>query len=84
MAETTTVSFRIPTERVEALARLAAVQDRDRSYLLNEAVEQYLDLHEYHAEHIREGMRDAREGRFVDNAEAQAHFDRLIEKARQR
>ena len=79
--QNTTVSFRIPTAKVKALAKLAALQERDRSYLLNEAVDQYLALNEYHIEHIREGLRQAQSGRFVSNEAAQAHMQVLIAKA---
>jgi len=37
-----TVSFRIAEDKVAALDAIAKTMDRDRSYLLNEAVENYL------------------------------------------
>jgi len=43
-----TVSFHTDAKKLEALDALAAAQQRDRSLLLNEAVENYLDLNDYH------------------------------------
>ena len=80
----TTISLRIPTAKVEALSRLASIQDRDRSYLVNQAIDQYLALHAYHAEHIREGLREADAGLSVSNEAAHAHIESLIAKAQSR
>ena len=83
-AENTTVSFRIATAKVQALGRLASLQDRDRSYLLNEAVEQYLALNDFHTEHIREGLRQAERGQMVSDDDAQAHMLALVDQAKRR
>lgn len=60
-----TVTFRIETEKKEAVDALAGVLDRDRSYILNEAITAYLDTHRWHLEHIQEGLRQAKAGRFA-------------------
>ncbi len=60
-----TVTFRIETEKKEAVDALAGVLDRDRSYVLNEAIAAYLDAHRWHLEHIKEGLRQAKAGRFA-------------------
>jgi predicted transcriptional regulator len=66
-----TVSFRTDSRKVEALDALASSQDRDRSYLLNQAVDNYLDLQQYHIELIEEGMREADAGELVDHSEVE-------------
>lgn len=76
MSETKTISFRIRSDAVDTLDALAESLDRDRSYLLNEAVEQYLELNEYHARLIAKGLRAAKEGKFVAHGEVK----RMIEK----
>jgi RHH-type rel operon transcriptional repressor/antitoxin RelB len=80
--QNTTVSFRIPVDKVEALAKLAVLQDRDRSHILNEAVDHYLALNSYHEEHIRAGVQQARKGKTVSNDVAMEHVKGLIEKAK--
>lgn len=69
MSELKTVSFRMPAETVDTLDALAETMERDRTYLLNEAVERYLELNEYHIRLIEKGLRAARAGEFVPDAE---------------
>jgi predicted transcriptional regulator len=69
MSELKTISFRIRPEVVETLDALAETMDRDRTYLLNEAVEHYLELNEYHIKLIEKGLRAAKAGDFVPDAE---------------
>ncbi len=62
-----TITFRVPDDRLQALDALAEVQQRDRSFVLNEAVSQYLSLNDYHRELIEEGIRQADAGLLIDN-----------------
>jgi predicted transcriptional regulator len=77
MSELKTVSFRIRTEAVESLDALAETMDRDRTYLLNEAVERYLELNEYHIKLIKKGLRAAEAGDFVPDAEMKKLIGRM-------
>ena len=69
MSTLKTISFRMRSEAVETLDALAETMDRDRTYLLNEAVERYLQLNEYHIKLIEKGLRAADAGDFVPPAE---------------
>jgi predicted transcriptional regulator len=60
-----TVSFRLDEDKVEALDTLAEVLDRDRTYLLNEAVAAYLEVQRWHIEQIERGIRQADAGKLV-------------------
>jgi predicted transcriptional regulator len=62
-----TVTFRLPEDKLEALDSVADVQQRDRSFVINEAVAQYLSLYEYHRELIEEGIRQDEAGEVVDH-----------------
>ena len=42
-----TISFRAATEKIDTLDSLAAARDRPRSYLINEAITNYIQLHAY-------------------------------------
>ena len=42
-----TISFRADAEKIAALDSLAVAQDRPRSYLINEAITNYIQLHAY-------------------------------------
>ena len=75
-----TVSFRADSKKIAALDALASVQDRDRSYLLNQAVDNYLELQQYHIELIEKGIRQADAGELVDQSEVEKMVGRLLQK----
>ena len=62
-----TISFRLNTDKVDALDALAESLDRDRSYLLNEAVDSYLEVQRWQMEQIRKGLGQARTGRLINH-----------------
>jgi len=64
-----TISFRAVAEKIDTLDSLAAAQDRSRSYLINEAITNYIELHAYHDALVRKGLEEMREGRVVSHAE---------------
>lgn len=64
-----TISFRADSKRIHALDSLAEAQDRSRSYLINEAINNYLDLHAYQDELVREGLRQKDAGMLVSHDE---------------
>ncbi len=77
MSELKTISFRMRSEAVENLDALAETMDRDRTYLLNEAVERYLELNEYHIKLIDKGLRAAEAGDFVPDGEMKRLIARM-------
>ena len=64
-----TISFRADADHIAALDHLAAAQDRPRSYLINEAIRNYLELHTYHDALVLQGMEQMRKGRVVGHDE---------------
>jgi len=64
--EKQTISFRLEVDKVSALDTLANSLDRDRSYLLGEAVQAYLDTQQWQLEQIRAGIAEADLQRFRD------------------
>ena len=71
-----TISFRIEREKKAALDGVAAELDRDRSYVINEAVDAYLEVRQWQLEHIREGLRQAQAGEFATEDEVRQAFAR--------
>ncbi|MBL8556034.1 MAG: ribbon-helix-helix protein, CopG family [Phenylobacterium sp.] len=53
----------IRTSRVQEIDALAAATDRSRNYIVNQAIEQYLEANAWQVERIREGVAAARDGR---------------------
>jgi predicted transcriptional regulator len=76
-----TISFRADAEKIAALDSLAAAQDRSRTYLINEAIANYVELHAYQDALVRKGLEEMREGRVASHAEV---VKRLKSKGRAR
>ena len=62
-----TISFRADAQKIDALDSLAAAQDRPRSYLINEAITNYIQLHAYQDALVSKGLEDMRRGRVVSH-----------------
>ena len=67
-----TISFRLDVDKISALDDLAKALDRDRTYLLNEAVSAYLDIQEWQVEHIKSSIRQADAGKLIDHEEVKS------------
>lgn len=77
-----TISFRAQADKIEALDSLAAAQDRTRSYLINEAICNYIELHAYQDAVVRRGLEDVRKGRLVSHDEVVKRLRRKIGRVR--
>lgn len=73
----TTISFRTDETRKDALDTIAKQQQRDRSFLINEALDNYLDVYQWQIEHIKKGIAAADRGEFVSQEEVDAKFAEL-------
>ena len=62
-------------ENRKEIDKLAARVDRDRSYLINEAVGSYLARRRWEEEHIKESLRQARAGKFATDAQVEAAYE---------
>jgi predicted transcriptional regulator len=69
---TVSVSFRTSAKNRKALDSVAKSYDRDRSYILNEAIENYLSLQKSHIAQIEAGRADIKAGRIVSDAKVKA------------
>ena len=84
MASQRTISFRLDEEKVEALDGLAETVDRDRTYLLNQAVDNYLELQAYHVQLVNQGLDAAKRGEAVDPAEVRKRIAKLARSRRRK
>jgi predicted transcriptional regulator len=64
-----TITFRMDAKKVKQLDTYAEQDERDRSYLLNEAVDRYLEVRQFQIDRIREGLCQAAAGDVVEHAE---------------
>ena len=82
MADSTTLTVRLPTELKAQLARLADHTKRKQSFLGMEAIAAYVARELAIVEAIERGRADVRAGRTVSNDEAFRQVDEIIEAAR--
>jgi predicted transcriptional regulator len=64
-----TISFRADSGKIDALDSLAVAQDRPRSYLINEAISNYIEMHAYQDALVRKGLEEMRKGRVIGHEE---------------
>ena len=82
MAESTTLTVRLPTELKAQLAKLAGHTKRKQSFLGMEAIAAYVARGLAIVEAIERGRADVKAGRYVSNDEAFRQVDEIIETAR--
>jgi len=75
-----TMTVRIEPETREALDAIAAALDRDRSHVVNEALDAYVETHRWQIEHIRQGLREADAGKFAREKDVKKTIARLRRK----
>jgi len=73
------ISFRIAPEKVAELDSIAKSMDRDRSYLLNEAVETYLGEQRRFAAMVEEGLEASRRGELIDDEDVERMIDSWVQ-----
>lgn len=62
-----------PAKRAE-LDALARTVTRDRSFLINEAIDAYLAVHRWQVAEIEDGLRQANAGEFASDVEVEAAY----------
>ncbi len=70
------ISVRIDPAKRDGLDALARATSRDRSFLVNEAIDACLAVHCWQLAHIAEGLRQAEAGEFATEEDVAAAFAR--------
>lgn len=71
-----TLSFRTDAAVRDRLDRMAEARRRDRSFLINEAIERYFEIEDWQEARILEGIAEADRGAFASDEEVEAIFTR--------
>jgi predicted transcriptional regulator len=71
-AASSTLTVRLPVATKRRMERLAKTSRRSKSFLTLEAIENYLDLHEWQAQAIEDGLKDLDDGRTVPHEQVKA------------
>lgn len=61
------ISLRIEESKIEELDHLAEATKRDRSFLINEAIENYLEVQKWQIDHIKAAIAQADSGDFTSD-----------------
>ena len=75
--ERVNITCRLPIEDVRFLDGLAQATERDRSYLIKKAVEEYIASQRWQLEEIDKGIGEADAGEFASEDEVEAAFREL-------
>ena len=74
------MTVRVEPRTRKVLDGIAAALERDRSYVVNEALKAYIDIHQWQIDHIRQGLREANAGKFASEDEVKKVISRLRRK----
>lgn len=74
MAESSRITFVTDVGKRARLDQIAGAFGKNLSAVINEALDQYIDLHEWQLRHIRQGVEEAKEGHFATDNEVEAFF----------
>jgi predicted transcriptional regulator len=61
----------------KALDHISVTLDRDRSYVVNQALAAYVSMYQWQVDHIRKGLGEAEAGKFVPKAKVDKVIRRL-------
>jgi len=70
------VTVRISTVTQKKLDHIASTLDRSRNWLINEAVDHYLDVYEWQEQRIKERLKKAGKGRKIMDSR---QVDKIVE-----
>ena len=71
-----TITFNLDTDKRKVLDRIASSMERERTDILNDAIDAYLEIYQWQLDHIKEGLRQADAGEFATEEEMAAAFAR--------
>ena len=78
MKEKETISFRIDSSKKNSLDAIAESLDRDRTFVINEAIAHYVEIHEWQINHIKKGVEQANQGEFATEEEIQSVLKKYL------
>jgi predicted transcriptional regulator len=71
------ITFPLDSEKRAVLDTIASGLDRDRNYVLNEAVDLYLEIYQWQVAEINAGIAEAEAGDFATDEEVKTVFAKL-------
>jgi predicted transcriptional regulator len=68
------LSFRTEEETKELLDQIAASMDRNRNWVINDAIAGYVDLYKWQAKEVEKGAADIKAGRTLTTEQVHARI----------
>lgn len=65
------ISLRIENKKIQEIDELAKISKRDRTFIINEAIEAYLSVQTWQLAHITQSVSDADSGKFVSDRDVE-------------
>ncbi|MFT5207984.1 MAG: putative transcriptional regulator [Candidatus Omnitrophota bacterium] len=65
MASESAFTVRLQAKQLKLLDKLASALDRSRNYIVNQAIDDFLDVQEWQLKKIGEGIKEADRGEFA-------------------
>ena len=69
--------FQLDREKIDRIEAIAAWIERDRTYVLQAAIDSYLEMHRWQIEEIENSLMEAEAGDFASQEEVEAVFAKL-------
>ncbi|MGB5594135.1 MAG: CopG family transcriptional regulator [Crocosphaera sp.] len=71
------IAFTLDAEKRDAIDQIAQTLECDRSDVLNQAIDYYLDVQQWQIQEIKTAIAEANQGDFATDEEVKAVFERL-------
>ena len=72
------VSFKIPASTKHRIEQLAVATRRTKTFVIEEAIDQYLALNEWQLKSIQDGLRDLEAGKVISQEKMIEHWEGKI------
>lgn len=72
------ISIRIEDSVANKIDAIAKIQDRDRSYIINKAIKNYIKHEEYILDQINRGLKDIEDGNVITEDELKNSINKFI------
>ena len=76
----TTISVRVNEEKAKLLDFLSSELNRSKNYLVNQAIDRYLENEAYHTQQLLESIHEADEGKLISHEKVIADLEAKINK----
>lgn len=74
-------SVRMAEEKLQRIDKLAKMTNRSRGWLINQAVDQYLEYEEWYLKSVETGIEDVKAGRTVPHEELKKDWENKLERS---